>query len=379
MKKLNLILLVIILVFYSFLLFYNKGIISARPAPAAERPFEPLSSVLRLIRSEYIEEKNPLETMDGALRGLVNSLDPLSGYLSHKATHLYLEQQKDNTFYDVGLLLMKRYGFFPLVVGLVPDSPAQKQDIKAGDYITEIDGAPTSPLSLTEVRLLLRSKKDGSVTLKTLRGAQTRIISLKREKLLSSSYIFRTQPGTAGWLEIRGFFSPLSQEINQKIIPRLPATKLPLIVDLRLAQEGQLDEALHFLNLFISAEKIAFYRSRSRDSQYFGCPQRPALADINLVIWVSPATQDLAELVASALQEKKKAPVIGHPTPGLMAKREFFLLRDGTSFFLTTAIGGLYPDRLLWQKGVEPDVTLGPDEYETSIYLQKTLQGQIFP
>jgi carboxyl-terminal processing protease len=379
MKKLNLILLVIVLALYSFLLFYNKGIISARPAPATERPFEPLSSVLRLIRSEYIEERNPLETMDGALRGLVNSLDPLSGYLSEKATHLYLEQQKENTFYDVGLLLMKRYGFFPLVVGLRPDSPAQKQEIKVGDYITEIDGEPTSPLSLTEVRLLLRSKKDGSVTLKTLRGEQTRIISLKREKLPSSPYIFRSQPGTAGWLEIHGFFPPLSQEINQKIIPRLASPRLPLILDLRLAQEGQLDEALRFLNLFISAEKIAFYRSRSRDPQYFGCPQRPALADVNLVIWVSPATQDLAELVAAALQEKKKAPVIGHPTPGLMAKREFFLLRDGTSFFLTTAVGGLYPDRILWQKGVEPDVRLGPEEYETSIYLQKTLQGQIFP
>lgn len=378
MKKLNLILFISGAFFYSSLLFY-KGLTSARPAPAAERPFEPLSSVFRLIRSEYIEEKNPQETMDGALRGLINSLDPLSGYLDQNATSLYLNQQKEGSLYDVGLLLMKRYGFFPLVVGLIPDSPASKQDIKVGDYITEINGKPTSPMSLTEVRLLLRSKQKNPVTLKTLRGEQTKVISLEREKLFISPYTFRLQPGTSGWLEIHGFFSPLTDDFNQKIIPRLPRSKEPLIIDLRAAQEGQLDEALRFLNEFIMAEKIAYYRSRNSDPQVFGCPQRPSLPDINLVIWVSSATQDLAELVAAALQEKKKATVIGQPTAGLMAKREFFLLRDGTSFFLTTAIGGLYPDKTIWNKGLEPNIKLGPEENNTSIYLQKTLQIQSLP
>ncbi len=152
-----------------------------------------------------------------------------------------------------------------------------------------------------------------------------------------------------------------------------------MIIDLRAAQEGQLDEALRFLNQFITAEKIAYFRGRNGDLQFFGCPQRPSLPDINLVIWVSSATQDLAELVAAALQDRKKAPVIGQPTPGLMAKREFFLLRDGTSFFLTTAIGGLYPDKTIWNKGLEPNIKLGPEENNISTYLQKTLQIQNLP
>lgn len=378
MKKQNLVWLFIIFVIYSSLLFY-QAIPILKPAQAAERPFEPLLSVFRLIRSEYIEEKNPLETMDGALRGLVNSLDPLSGYLNQKATALYLEQQKETPLYDVGLLLMKKYGFFPVIVGFMPDSQAQKQDLKLGDYITEINGISTSPLSLMEVRLLLRSKQKSPVTLKTLRGERTQIISLERERVSNSVYTFRPQAGTAGWLEIYGFYSPLASDLAKKIIPRLSRSKEPLILDLRAAQEGQLDEALRFLNLFVSGEKIIIYRGRDNETQILGCPQLPSFPDLNLVIWVSPATQDLAELVAGVLQEKKKATVIGYPTAGLVAKREFFLLRDGSSFFLTTAIGGIYPDKFLWNKGVEPNIKLNPDENNSSIYLQKTLQLSSLP
>ncbi|MCX7974034.1 MAG: S41 family peptidase [Candidatus Aminicenantes bacterium] len=377
MKKQNLVLLLLAGLYISLLFYY--GITNLRPAQAAERPFEPLLSVFRLIRSEYIEEKNPLETMDGALRGLVNSLDPFSGYLNQKATALYLEQQKESVLYDVGILVMKRYGFFPMIVGFIPDSQAQKQDIKVGDYITEINGESTSALSLTEIRLLLRSKQKSSLTLKTLRGEKTQIISLERERILANPYTFRSQPGTSGWLEIYGFFSPLTNDFIKKIIPRLGRSKEPFIIDLRAAQEGQLDEAIRFLNQFINGEKIIIYRGRNDETQVFGCPQNPSVPDLNLVVWVSSATQDLAELVAGVLQEKKKAPVIGYSTPGLVAKREFFLLRDGSSFFLTTAIGGIYPDKLLWNKGIEPNIKLNPDENNSSVYLQKTLQLQSLP
>ncbi len=378
MKRINLLLLIIIVSLYSFLLFYKENT-GALPTSATDKPFEPLWSVFRLIRSEYIEEKNPQEIVDGALKGLINSLDPLSGYLDQKATNLYLNQQKEISLYDVGILLMKRYDIFPVVVGLISDSPASKEDIKVGDYITEINGKSTSPLSLVEVRLLLRSTQKNPVTLKILRGEQTRVISLEREKLFSYPYKFRSQPGTAGWLEIFGFFSPLTDDFIQKIVPQIPKTRAPLIIDLRTTQEGQLNEALRFLNQFIMAEKIAYYQGRSGEPQYLGCPQRPSLPDVNLAIWVSAATQDLAELVAAALQDKKKAPVIGQPTSGLLAKREFFLLRDGTSFFLTTAIGGIYPDKTLWNKGVDPTVKLGPEENSISIYLKKTLEIQSLP
>jgi len=375
MKRIKLIFLLFLL-FLNVLILFQKGIITAGPATSlAEKPFEPLLSVFRLIRSEYIEEKDPLQTMDGALRGLVNSLDPLSGYLSRTATSLYLEQQKETYLYETGLLIMKRYGFFPVVVGIVPNSPAQKADLRVGDYLTEINGQPTSPLSLIETRLLLKNKQKTPVSVKMLRDEQTRIVSLERERLINHPYTFLTQAKTKGWLQVHGFFPPLATELNQKIIPRLlkSNTSEPLVIDLRTTEEGTLEEALKFLNLFLSGEKIGFYRDRNGNQQDLNCPSAAPLLETNLVVWVSPATQDLAELVAAALQTIRKAQIIGHPTPGLLAKREFFLLRDNTSFFLTTAVGGLPPEKTLWGKGVEPDIKLGPDEFDASIYLQKTL------
>jgi len=378
MKRIKLIFLLFLL-FLNVLILFQKGIITAGPAASpAEKPFEPLLSVFRLVRSEYIEEKDPFQTMDGALRGLVNSLDPLSGYLSRTATSLYLEQQKDTYLYETGLLVMKRYGFFPMVVGIIPNSPAQEADLRVGDYLTEINGQPTSPLSLIETRLLLKNKQRIPVSVKMLRDEQTRILSLERERLINHPYTFLAQAKTKGWLQVHGFFPPLASELNQKIIPRLikSNTNEPLVIDLRTTEEGTLEEALKFLNLFLSGEKIGFYRDRNGNQQDLNCSSAAPLLETNLVVWVSPATQDLAELVAAALQTIKKAQVIGQTTPGLLAKREFFLLRDNTSFFLTTAIGGLLPEKTLWGKGVEPDIKLGPEEFDTSIYLQKTLSLQ---
>ncbi|MGQ9470715.1 MAG: S41 family peptidase [Candidatus Aminicenantales bacterium] len=376
MKKISLIFLAFFLGLNVFLLFY-KGIITAKSATApVDKPFELLVSVFQLIKTEYIDEKDPTETMEGALRGLVNSLDPLSGYLNPEMTTLYLELQKDPITFDMGLLLMKRYGFFPVVVGIRPNSPAQRADFRVGDYITEIDGKPTSSISLAETRLQLRNKKKTSVTLKVLRDEQTRVITLDRERLMDLPYSFQPLAGTKGWFQVYAFYPPLVKDLSQKVLPRLAKSDGPLIIDLRFAQEGNLEEALKFLNQFLSAEKIGYFKGRLGDPQFLSCSQPAPLANLNLAIWVSPATQDLAELVAAALQRIKKIQVIGQATPGLFAKREFFLLRDGTSFFLTTGVGYLSSDVPLWGKGVEPDVKLDLDVNDPTVYFQKTLDLQ---
>ncbi len=379
MQKIRIIFLVFFLGLNVFLLFH-KGIITARSAtPPTDKPFELLASVFRLIKTEYIEEKDPAETMEGALRGLVNSLDPLSGYLNPEITNLYLEQQKSQVAFDVGLLLMKRYGFFPVVVGIRPNSPAQRADFQIGDYITEIDGKPTSTISLTEARLRLKNKNKTPVTLKVLRDEQTRVVTLDRERLNEFPYSFQPLTGTKGWLQVYGFYPPLVKDFSQKVLPRLAKSEGPLILDLRFAQEGNLEEAIKFLNQFLSAEKIGYFKGRSGEPQVLSCSQPAPLVNLNLAVWVSPATQDLGELVAAVLQGLKKVQVIGQVTPGLFAKREFFLLRDGTSFFLTTGVGYLSSDISLWGKGVEPDIKLGPEVTDPGVYLQKTLGTQVRP
>ena len=133
------ILLLTVLAFISLYFLLEKNFLPGfllRLSP--DKDFELLGKVIQLIKNDYIEEANPAKTMKGAFKGMVDSLDVLSSYLDKESVQRY-NQRKDANLNDIGIVLYKRYGSFPQVIGIKENSPAEKKGIQIGDFISSLD------------------------------------------------------------------------------------------------------------------------------------------------------------------------------------------------------------------------------------------------
>jgi carboxyl-terminal processing protease len=366
--------LVLLTVFAAAFLFFitQTGLLpgrSGRPAPA--KSFTLLDTLISLIRNDYLEERDPVQTAEGASRGIVNSLDPLSSYLPKDLTARSLARTFKET--DPGLVVFKKYGSFPQVVGILPGSPADKADVKLGDLVSAIDHRNTLSMSMREVTLLLGGTDEKPVHVKLLRGNESHELSLPRALLFTRPYEFSRAPGRPDILAIREFLPGLSAGIRGDVLPSLKARKRPFVLDLRNCAGGEIESAREFANLFLQAANVGAFEKKGGMKETVACPAGAELGGIPLVVWVNTGTMGPAELVAGILQEIGKIKVIGLPTPGVAARTERFALKDESSIILTTAVFSLPSGRSLWGQGLEPDVALTPGDQSDNAYLAKTL------
>ncbi len=341
---------------------------------SADNSFDLLQRVIQNIRSNYIEEVNPEQTMTGALKGMVNSLDALSCYLDQESMRRY-SQRMETDLKDIGVVIYKRYGSFPLVIGIIEKSPAQKKGIQIGDSISAIDNKAPQMMSLLEATLYLKDRDEKPVNLRTIRGEKTQEISVERTRLFEEPISFTPAEGTSGILKIHHLYPPSVRTAREKILSRLQSAKNPLILDLRNCYEGEIQEARKLINIFLKASKIGYFVNKQDPKEYLGCPDNAELEKLPLVVWTNQATYGPAEIVAGVLQEFKRAKIIGLQTPGLAAKQKFFRLEDGSGLLLTSGIFHLNSGKKLWEKGVEPDVKIKMEEQSDSIYLKKSFSS----
>jgi len=337
-----------------------------------DNSFELLGTIIRLIKSDYIEEAEPAKTMEGAFRGMIHSLDMLSSYLDRENTRKFIQPQK-TSFKDVGIILFKRYGFFPLVVGVVENSPAEKGGIKIGDSVSALDDQSTLLWGLVETNLYLKNKDPKPVKIRIIRENSTQEIKLERAALYSHPFSFSPQKETSGILKIHHFFPPLTEEVKQRLLPQIKNWKKPLILDLRNCHEGDFEEAGSLINLFLKAENIGYFKKKEDTRDILSLPKDAELENLPLIVWVNQGTVGPAELVAGVLKSSKRAKIIGIQTPGLVAKQDLFSLANGDALLLTTGTFYLASGEELWGRGVAVDAKVETSEPTQKSYLEKTL------
>jgi len=371
MKKTRAILLTVIFglsLVFLLEMTYLRGVSTSSAAP---KNLYLLEAVIRLIRNDYLEEKEPLKTVDGSFRGLVNSLDGLSGYLDAENTARY-QEQKGVPLKGPGIVVFKRYGAFPQVTGIVENSPAEKQGFLIGDLITEINGKATAAMSLEEVNLLLCDKEELPISLKILRDEKTIDVNVDRMPLYTEPVAYSSQRGSSGIVRVARMTAPCVSEIKAKVLPALKTGKKPLILDLRNCANGDFEEARQFINLFLKTESLGYFEKKGGAKEVLAAPDEPLLANLPLIIWTNQGTLGPAEAVAAVFREFGRAKVVGLSTPGLAAKYQHFPLEDGTSVLLTSGVFCLNSGVKLWGRGVEPDVPVEADDQDFQAFLKKT-------
>lgn len=337
-----------------------------------DRNFELLGKVIQLIKNDYIEEANPAKTMKGAFKGMVDSLDILSSYLD-KESMLRYSQRKEANLKDIGIVLYKRYGSFPQVIGINENSPAEKKGIQIGDFISSLDGRSTLTMSMTEVNLYLKDRDKKTIKLRIFKREETKEVNIERTLLFEQPFSYAKAKGMSGILKIHQLYPPCVRKIKEEIVPRLKPEKRTFILDLRDCHEGDIEEAKKLTNLFLKSLNIGYFETKRGTKEILSCPDDAELEKLPLVIWTNQATIGPAEAVAGVLKEFKRAKIIGLPTLGLVAKQNFFALDDGSGLLLTSGIFHLRSGEKLWEKGIKPDVKINREDQSFSTYLKKSL------
>ena len=337
----------------------------------AARGFDLLDTLISHIRNDYLEEKDPIQTAEGTCRGLVNSLDPLSAYLSKDLAAAYRARTGRET--ETGMVVLKRYAAFPQVVAVVERSPAEAAGVKMGDLLTAIGGKNTLSMSLTEVKILLRGTDERAVDIRVLRGNDTHNLSVPRALLFPEPFTFTRTAGEPARLRIHRFDPALVTGLKRDVVPALKGGKTPLVLDLRDCQDGTIDEARKAVNLFVKAADAGRFEGRGGAKESVTCPAEVELGAIPLVVWTGAGTAGPAEFAAGVLQEVRKAKVVGFATPGLVGRTTLFPLKDDSAVLLTSAIFSLPSGRKLWDDGLVPDAAIPVDKLTEKTYLEKTI------
>jgi C-terminal peptidase prc len=370
-KNTKVILWTVITAVLLFFFIPKKFMPSISQKSASDKNLVLLKGVANLIKDYYVEEPNALKTMKGAIRGLIGPLDPLSSYLDVPSVKKH-KNPGSAALKETGIIVYKKFGTYPVIIGVKENSPAEDAGIKVGDTLSEMDGQPLLELSMLEANLYLKDYEEKPVNIKILRPDDSVEISLPRKILHKAPFTYTAQKDTSGILKIHSFYPPLSRQFKETLLPSLKAKKEALIIDLRNCHEGNMRESLEFINFFLQSDKIGYFQDKKGGKEYMACPKVPELEGLPLIIWTNNATIGPAEAVACILMDFQRAKSVGLKTPGLLAQQDFYPLEDGSALLLTSQIFYFRDGKEMWLKGITPDSEIKEKNPRFDLYLKKT-------
>ena len=346
------------------------GLLGA-PAPP-QKGFEHLrvfEDVVSLVTGAYVEDVDPEKIMDGAMRGLAESLDASSAFLPPAEVAL-VENKTPLGDGDPGLVITRQ--FWIRVLGVKDGSPAARAGLRSGDFVRAIDGTPTRDMSAFTATRLLRGAIGSSVKLVIIRNnaAEPRDVVLTREKLdpaIVTSELDATNG--VGYLRIRTFAAARAGGVAEAV--RQHAEKLQqqgakgLILDIRNVADGSYDEAIAAAEVFVASGTIATRAGRDNaDKEVFSAPAGNKALTIPVVVLQSFGTSGPAEVFAAALSGNKRAELIGERTAGLAAEQHLVKLPENFGLWMTYRRYFTNAGATILEKGLAPEVAVDEPSVE---------------
>ena len=349
-------------------------------APLPIEELRQLADVFGLIKSDYVESVEDKKLLTEAISGMVASLDPHSAYLDKKAFK-ELREGTQGKFVGLGIEVGMEDGFVK-VISPIEDSPAYRAGLKAGDLITRLDNTPTKGLTLDEAVKKMRGEPNSKITLTIARKDEDKpiIVTIVRQEIRVQSVKSKiVEPGYA-WLRVSQFQEPTVDDMAKKITALYaqdPNIK-GMVLDLRNDPGGVLPGAIGVSAAFLPKEAVivstngqladskqTFYARREfYGSRNFGDPLEKlpaAIKKVPMVVLINAGSASASEIVAGALQDYKRATIMGTQSFGKGSVQTIRQLSADTAVKLTTARYYTPNGRSIQAKGIVPDVMV--DEY----------------
>jgi carboxyl-terminal processing protease len=322
---------------------------------------ETFTNVLAIIQKNYVEEVDTKRLIEGAINGMLASLDPHSAYLTPE---LYkdLQVETKGSFGGLGIEITNRNGMLT-VVSPIEDTPAARAGIKAQDVILKIDGEFTKDMSLVEAVKKMRGPKNTKVklTIKREHPQQLLDVSLTREVIKIQSVKSRALPGGYGYLRVTQFQEHSDDDVEKALhsLEKDTGGLKGLVLDLRNNPGGLLTQAVKISDMFLESGLIVYTDGRlENQKQKYFAHKANTWSDFPMVVLVNGGSASASEIVAGALQDQKRALVIGTQTFGKGSVQTILPLDENTALRLTTARYYTPNGRSIQAKGIEPDVVM---------------------
>ena len=303
----------------------------------AYRQLSVYSEVLSRIRLEYVEEPNIAGVTDGALHGLLESLDANSSYLSAEEYKHY-KSMKSGGKADIGADVSKRFGY-AAVVAIIPGGPADKAGIENSDIIESIEGKSTHDMSLAEIRSLLSGETGSTITVAVVRPrrAEPQKIVITRDVVTIPPVSDKLLADNVGYIQVDAFPEGKSQEIADKIRDLQKQGAKKLVLDLRNSAGGEESEGVATANLFLDHGTITYLQGQKYPRQAFNADPGKDITKLPVAVLVNRGTAGPAEIVAAAILENARGDVVGDKTFGDGSVQKLIEMPDNSALILSVA------------------------------------------
>lgn len=328
-----------------------------------------LGEVLEKVQDEYVDEIDQAEVMDFAINGILQSLDPYSAYMNPK---IYEEMQTETSgeFGGLGIEVSMEGGVVK-VISPIDDTPAARVGVKAGDYIVRINGEQVQGKTLMEAVNLMRGPVGSPIEITIRRKGlkKAKIFTITREIIEIKSVISKLIDNEIGYLRLRAFNENSSNQLKGEISKLEKNNKLVgYILDLRNNPGGLLSQAVRISDFFLDDGEIVSTRGRkSRENRKFFAKKGDRIKGKPLIVLINNGSASAAEIVAGALQDQKRAVLLGEATYGKGSVQSIIPLRNKGAIRLTISKYYLPSGKSISEVGVTPDIRVEAEDEEFSI------------
>jgi len=344
----------------------GQGVLAKKDAAYAPLPLNELRSLTEVfgrIKRDYVEPVSDKVLLDNAIRGMLSGLDPHSSYLDADG-YKELRVGTSGEFGGLGIEVGMEDGFVK-VISPIDDTPAARAGVLAGDLIIRLDSKPVKGLTLHQAVKLMRGKIGTDINLTIVRDTADKPIEIviTRDIIKVRSVKHRTLEGGFGYVRISQFQSHTPENLEQAIAKLQKENKgelSGLVLDLRNNPGGVLSAAVDVSDAFIQKGLIVYTQGRVADSElkFNATPKKVLGMNVPLVVLVNGGSASASEIVAGALQDHKRAVIIGTRTFGKGSVQTILPLNGNSALKLTTARYYTPSGRSIQAEGITPDIVL---------------------
>jgi carboxyl-terminal processing protease len=352
--------LIVLVMTFFFLMDNPQKDINAADIEKTFSKIKVFGEALTEIQKKYVEEKDSKELIYGAIRGMMNTLDPHSTFLSPEEFK-DLEIETSGIFSGIGIEITLKEGVLT-VVSPIEGTPADKAGLSPGDKILQIEDKSTKNMTLNDAVRMIRGQKGTKVLLLILHeGAkEPQKYTIVREVIPIRSVKSKMLEEGYGYVRVSTFQDKTSEDV-QAALKKLESTNKGslkgLVLDLRNDPGGLLNEAVKVADIFLESGVIVSIQGRSKElNQKFLAHPNKDPHNYPLVVLVNEGSASASEIVAGALQDQKRAIILGAPTFGKGSVQTIIPLEDNSGLKLTTARYYTPSGRSIQAKGISPDI-----------------------